>query len=81
MQVTVLLFAAHREAAGKHVLVTQLPDGATVSDALERVCDLYPAIAKSARGVAFALNQTHVSPDAKVAHGDEIALLPPVAGG
>jgi molybdopterin synthase catalytic subunit len=81
MQVTVLLFAAHREAAGTHVLIAQLPDGATVSDALDRVCALYPAIAKSARGVAFALNQTHVSADAKLAHGDEVALLPPVAGG
>jgi len=81
MQVTVLLFAAHREAAGTNVLVTQLPEGATVSDALDRVCDLYPAIAKSARGVAFALNQTHVAADAKLASGDEVALLPPVAGG
>jgi len=81
MQVTVRLFAAHREAAGTHVVVAELPDGATVSDALERVCAQHPAIAKSARGIAFALNRTHVSADAALADGDEVALLPPVAGG
>jgi len=81
MQVTVLLFAAHREAAGTHEFIAELPDGATVSDALERVCAEYPAIASTARSVAFALNRTHVSADAALAHGDEVALLPPVAGG
>ena len=81
MQVTVLLFAAHREAAGKHEFIAELPEGATVSDALARVCAEYPAIAKSARAVAFALNRTHVTADAKLAQGDEVALLPPVAGG
>jgi molybdopterin synthase catalytic subunit len=81
MHVTVLLFAAHREAAGKHRFVAELPDGSTVSDAFERVCAEFPAIAQSARSVAFALNQSHVSGDATVRDGDEVALLPPVAGG
>src|SRR5690242_5154275 len=63
MQVTVLLFAAQREAAGKHVLIEDLPDGATASDALNSICRRYPAIAQTARNVAFAVNQHHVSGD------------------
>jgi molybdopterin converting factor subunit 1 len=81
MQVTVRLFAAHREAAGTNAYVADLPDGSTVADAFDRVCAEYPAISRTARSVAFALNQTHVSPDARLRDGDEVALLPPVAGG
>jgi sulfur-carrier protein len=81
MQVTVRLFAAHREAAGTNAYVADLPEGSTVADAFGRVCAEYPAIARTARGVAFALNQTHVSSEALLSDGDELALLPPVAGG
>lgn len=81
MQVTVRLFAAHREAAGKNIFVADLPDGSTVSDAYDVLCAAFPALARSARSVAFALNQTHVSGAEEVRDGDEVALLPPVAGG
>jgi len=81
MRISVRLFAAHREAAGTSGYVTDLADGATVADAFARVCADHPAIAATGRAVAFALNQTHVSGDARLRDGDEVALLPPVAGG
>lgn len=81
MQVTVRLFAAHREAAGKNAFVADLPDGSTVKDAFALACAEFPAIAQTGRSVAFALNQSHVSGDAQLRDGDEVALLPPVAGG
>ena len=81
MRITVRLFAAHREAAGAGTYVTELPDGSTVADAFARVCSEYPAIARGSRSVAFALNQAHVSGDVPIEDGDELALLPPVAGG
>jgi len=81
MRVTVRLFAAHREAAGTSTFEADLPAGATVSDAFASVCGSFPGIEKSTRVPAFALNQAHVQADAPLADGDEVAILPPVAGG
>jgi molybdopterin converting factor subunit 1 len=81
MRVTVRLFAAHREAAGTSTYVADLPDGATVSDAYAHVCASFPKIAHRAGSTAFALNRTHVSGDAPLNESDEVAILPPVAGG
>ena len=81
MRITVRLFAAHREAAGTSRFEADLPVGATVSDAYASVCGSFPTIAKSTRVPAFALNQSHVPADAPLADGDEVAILPPVAGG
>ena len=81
MRITVRLFAAHREAAGKGEFTAELPDGSTVADAFARLRADHPALEKLARGVAFAVNQSHVPVEAPLHDGDELALLPPVAGG
>lgn len=81
MHVTIRLFAAHREASGRSTYIANLPEGCTVADVFRHVCAEFPDIARTARGVAFALNREHASGDALIADGDEIAFLPPVAGG
>jgi len=81
MRVTVRLFAAHREAAGTSTYIAELPAGATVSDAYADVCGSFPTIARTLGSTAFALNREHVGADAPLHDGDEIAILPPVAGG
>src|SRR5215469_7455293 len=81
MRITVRLFAAHREAAGTNTYIAELPDGATVSDAYAGICDSFPNIASSAGATAFALNHAHVGGDEPLHDGDEVAILPPVAGG
>ena len=81
MKVTVRLFAAHRETAGRSTHSMVLPDGCTVAQVFERVCIEFPALGRTAGAVAFAVNKEQVPADTRVADGDEIALLPPVAGG
>jgi molybdopterin synthase catalytic subunit len=81
MRVTVRLFAAHREALGQSSLQTDLPDGTTAAGAFARLAQDHPALASTADAVAFAVNREHVSPDTALRDGDELALLPPVAGG
>lgn len=81
MRVTVRLFAAHREIAGRGSLDIDVPDGARVDEAFERVCAEYAALGARAGGVAFAINREHAVPGAILHDGDELAILPPVAGG
>ena len=81
MQVTVRLFASHREAANRGSLVIAMPEGATAADAFAHVCRTHPELARAASSVAFAVNLEHVAPDTKLREGDQVAFLPPVAGG
>jgi MoaE-MoaD fusion protein len=76
MQVRVLLFASLRERAGASVVELELPDGAVVRDALERL----RAVAQDVP-VVMAINQDYAAPDAPLHAGDELALIPPVSGG
>ena len=81
MKVTVRLFASQREAAGTGTLDMEFSNGTSAGDAFAQLCQRYPVLAAAAGSTAFAVNRRHVEPTAKLADGDELALLPPVAGG
>jgi molybdopterin synthase catalytic subunit len=76
MHVRVRLFAGLRERAGADEVELELPDGALVSDALERLS----AVTDGVR-VVMAVNHEYAEPGASLAPGDELALIPPVSGG
>ncbi|HUQ16518.1 MAG TPA: MoaD family protein [Candidatus Saccharimonadales bacterium] len=83
MQVQVRLFASYREAAGVAQLALDLPDGATVGDAISAIAHRYPAIGPFGgdRALVAARNREYVARDATLRDGDEVALIPPVSGG
>lgn len=74
------LFARYAELLGTTRLEVELPDGATVADAVERVRGFPGAGALPGR-LLVARNLEQVGPEALVGPGDELALLPPLAGG
>jgi MoaE-MoaD fusion protein len=76
MHVRVRLFAGLRERAGADEVELELPEGALVSDALERLS----GVTEGTR-VVMAVNQEYADPDATLEPGDELALIPPVSGG
>ncbi len=76
MHVRVRLFAVLRERAGRDVLELDLPDGASVADALAAVGDLAGDLP-----LVLAVNREHAPRAQRLAPGDELALLPPVSGG
>jgi molybdenum cofactor biosynthesis protein MoaC len=82
MQVEVRLFAVFRERAGRDVLSLELPEGATVADALE-AAGREPGLGELLRRmpVRAALNREYVEPATRISAGDELALIPPVSGG
>src|ERR671922_1393953 len=80
MRVSVRLFAGLRERAGTDRLDVELPDGARVRDVLAAMAAT-PVGALGPRECVVAVNREYAPPDAPVAAGDEIALVPPVSGG
>ena len=76
MRVSVRLFAVLRERAGTGELELDLPDGATVADALAEVDHLAPELP-----LVLAVNREYAPREQVLAPGDELAAIPPVSGG
>src|SRR5579862_8967263 len=82
MMVRIRLFAQLREHAGSEYIEAALPDGATVADALRELAGAPPLGELLGRlPVRMAVNRELAEPEATLAPGDELALLPPVSGG
>ena len=81
MQVSVLYFAVFRERIGRDEEALELPAGARVRDAIEALAARHPAIAALRGRFRVAVNQDFSDDGRELADGDELALIPPVAGG
>jgi molybdopterin synthase catalytic subunit len=81
VKVRVRLFGALAERAGSAEAVLDLGDGATSGHVVETVRDRYPDTAALLGQASLAVNLEVVSADHPLADDDEVALLPPVAGG
>lgn len=81
MKCDVLLFAQLRELIGCDRLAIDLPDGATVGDALRALAKEHDAIAQMRDRIAVAVDERYQSTSARLQHGCTIALIPPVSGG
>lgn len=79
-EIPVRLFGRHRELAGSAVVSVRLGVGATVAD-LRKTLAGYPGLRDSLQGAAVALNRRYQPDHAVVVDGDEVAVIPPVAGG
>lgn len=80
MRLTVRVFASYAEAFGATELALDLSDGATVRDVLAAVL-ARPEASRLPPRPAIAVNRRYAGPDVRVHPGDEVALIPPVAGG
>jgi molybdopterin converting factor subunit 1 len=80
MTVTVLLFASYAESIGKNQLALDLPAGSTSGDVLDHVQVLRGA-ARLPLAPLLAVNERYVRRDHVLSAGDEVAIIPPVAGG
>jgi molybdopterin converting factor subunit 1 len=77
--VTVLLFASYADAFGGPRVDIPLAANATVADLVIQLRSAHPADLPPRPLVA--INQEYAAYDQVVEPGDEIALIPPVAGG
>jgi molybdopterin converting factor subunit 1 len=81
MTIRVLLFASYREMAGVREMRLELPEGSRVRDVVALLRARGGGLASLPQDPPVAVNRSYVSPATPLADGDEVALLPPVAGG
>lgn len=81
MEVRVRLFAMQRQQLGWRERAVAVPDTATVSDAWQILVAMYPELRAAASSIRFARNGAYVDSSEGLVDGDELALIPPVAGG
>ncbi|MGE5206136.1 MAG: molybdopterin converting factor subunit 1 [Chlamydiota bacterium] len=81
MRVQVLFFGQLKEVAGRERDTLDLPEGARVSDLLQRYAEVSPALQPYYDVMAVAVNQEYSEAGAALHDGDEVALIPPVSGG
>jgi molybdopterin converting factor subunit 1 len=80
MTVTVLLFASYAEKLGFSSTTVELPAGSTVDTLLEAVRGM-PGASSLPPAPLVAVNENYARAGTVLANGDEVAIIPPVAGG
>ena len=78
MQIRAVFFARLRRELGLEELVLDLPEGADVRAVAARLEQQHGL---NLSGCMVAVNETYAAPEQVVKDGDEVAFLPPVAGG
>jgi molybdopterin converting factor subunit 1 len=81
MKVRLLYFAVLRDIAGRDQDELALPEGTTASDVWQTLRTTYAKLADYLQPPMLAINESYASPDTVLREGDELAFIPPVAGG
>ena len=81
MKVRLLFFAVLRDIAGTDERELAVADGTTASDVWESLRRSYAQLAGYTQPPMIAINESYAAPDAVLREGDELAFIPPVAGG
>lgn len=79
--VRTLFFASYRELVGSAAMDVELPAGATVGDLVARLRGRGRPFSALPERPAVAVNRSYASLDEELFAGDEVAFIPPVAGG
>ncbi|MBF0104670.1 MAG: MoaD/ThiS family protein [Deltaproteobacteria bacterium] len=81
MTIKILCFGSLKEAAGFSSIEINHQPGQNVSAVFDHVFKNHEKYAVCKADILYAVNQQHVPPNTPVHDGDEVALMPPLAGG
>jgi len=81
LTISVRLFAMLREQAGWRTRSFEVASGSSIDQAWQTVASAAPMLAAYRSVVRFARNGRYADASDILAEGDELALIPPVAGG
>ena len=81
MTVRLLFFAVLRDIAGVDRRELTVSEGTTARDVWQTLRGEFAKLADYAQPPMTAVNESYADPDVVLRDGDELAFIPPVAGG
>lgn len=81
MEVRTLFFAQYRDVVGSASLEVDLPTGATVGELVKALRSRGSPFDRLPVDPAIAVNRSYSEGERVLSAGDEVAFIPPVAGG
>ncbi len=81
MKVRLLFFAVLRDIAGTDSRDLALAEGTTAGDVWQSLRASYAKLADYTQPPMIAINESYAAPTDVLRDGDELAFIPPVAGG
>jgi molybdopterin converting factor subunit 1 len=81
VKVRLLYFAVLRDIAGTDQRDLELAGGTTARQVWQSLRDEHPKLADYTEPPLTAINESYATPDTVLREGDELAFIPPVAGG
>lgn len=81
MHITILYFGPAADDAGVPRETLEAPDGSSVADFHELLDRAHPALVRRRSHLRFAVNAEYADASRVLREGDEVAVIPPVAGG
>ena len=81
MKVRLLYFAVLRDITGRSEAEMSLREGTKVFEVWQSLREQYSQLADYRKPPMIAVNETYAGPDTVLRDGDELAFIPPVAGG
>ena len=81
ISITALFFASYRDMVGASSISVELTEGATVGDLVEVLRSRGAPFDALPAEPAVAVNRTYAFLDERLGRDDEVAFIPPVAGG
>ncbi len=81
MAIEVRLFALLKEKAGTESFSLSWQNFQTIGDVMAVIEKQHPQLAQSHSIISFARNGEYARAEDPISDGDELALIPPIAGG
>lgn len=82
MRIKLQFFGLVKEAAGVGHALLEIPEGATVADAVRAAHGAIEGLRKTQQArVRFAINTEYASDGSLLKEGDVLSFIPPVGGG
>ena len=81
MNVKVLYFALARDLTLTRSEAITVPEGTSVRELLRSLGARHPALGKLKDSIKCSVNLSIATPETTLMDGDEVGVLPPVAGG
>lgn len=79
--ITLLAFGSAAEVLGFDQRRIALPDPPTLAGLIATLEQQHPAVAEARGRLRYAINERYATADSPLSPGDEVAIIPPVAGG